>query len=232
VVRLRIFIAINVICAFAIFPLLYFFVGIVAAAAFLGAWPVSAIAIYDRIINVPIIGFKENGILKNSFPITDRKGNIWNFLRVTIVNSGLAAAKECTAELRVLKWPRSGGQVCPVPTNETKALKWAGSKPGEKRGIPSRRGEAILDVFVDDTSIAQNIRSVWYAANTWGPIAIWAATPDVYQYTPQTRGQDAFCQGTYDVEITIYPENGNPQSKKYELKVDADWSNTLLRPVS
>jgi hypothetical protein len=53
--RLWQFIGLNIVLAGLCIPLLYCFVGPIAAAAFLGAWPAFIIAVYDRFVNVPTL---------------------------------------------------------------------------------------------------------------------------------------------------------------------------------
>lgn len=228
--RLWQFIALNIVLAALCIPLLYYRVGPIGAAAFLGAWPAFIIAIYDRFVNSPILEL----VFDINKPFLHRpslemlpKGTTWNFLRVLVRNTGFSVARNCTAELRIIKWPKNGNQDCPAPADEPKGLKWAGSNPRELRSIPARRGEAILDVLLNDTGISSQART-WHMADTCGPLIAWAATHDVYALGPLKRAQDAFCQGDYEVDITIFPENGTPKSKKYKLHVDTNWSNVHL----
>ena len=228
--RLWQFIVLNVVLAASCIPLLYYGVGPIGAAAFLGAWPAFIIAIYDRFVNVPVLeivfDIDKPFIHRPSFKMLPR-GTTWNFLRVLVRNTGFSVARNCTAELRIMKRPQKGDQDCPAPADDPKGLKWAGSNPRELRSIPARRGEAILDVLLDDTTIPTQNRT-WHMAATWGPLIAWAATHSVYTYGPLQRAQDAFCQGDYEVDITIFPENGAPKSRRYTLHVDTNWSNVHL----
>jgi len=226
--RLWQFVGIGSGLAIIIIVVLYHFTQPIFIAAFLGAWPAFIIAIYDRFVNVPLISFDKQNIRKDSLQVIDRGGVIWNFLRLSIKNSGFAPAKNCTAELRVLRRPQQSGQSCPAPFDEPKGLKWSGSNPKETRTIPSRKGSAIIDVLLDDTSIALTARSTWRGAKDWGPLTLWIATHDVYMMSPSQRAQDAFCQGNYEVEITIFPVNGAPKSEIFKLYIDPLWSKTSL----
>jgi hypothetical protein len=226
--RLWQFLGIGSGLAIVIVVVLYYFTEKIYLAAFLGAWPAFIIALYDRFVNVPLISFDKSSIRKDSLQVIDKGGVTWNFLRLSIRNSGFAPAKNCTAELKVLTRPQQNGQSCPAPFDEPKGLKWSGSNPREARTIPSRKGSAIIDVFLDDTSLSSAVRSTWHGAKDWGPLNLWAATHDVYLTSPINRAQDAFCQGNYEIEITIYPENGAPKTEKFKLYIDAIWGKTSL----
>jgi len=226
--RLWQFVGIGTLLAVIIIVVLYRYTQPIFIAAFLGAWPAFVIALYDRFVNVPLISFEKHTIQKNSLQVVDRGGVTWNFLRLTIRNSGFAPAKNCTAELRILGRPQRNNLHCPAPFDEPKGLKWSGSNPKEPRTIPSRKGSVILDVFLDDASLMSATRSTWHGASEWGPLTLWAATHDVYVMSPGQRAQDAFCQGDYKVEITIFPENGAPKSETFTLHVDSVWDRTSL----
>jgi len=225
--RLWQFIGVGIGLAIIIIVVLYRFTQPIFVAAFLGAWPAFVIALYDRFVNVPLIAFERHTVQKISLQVVDRGGVIWNFLRLNIKNSGFAPAKNCTAELRILRRPQQNSQSCPAPFDEPKGLKWAGSNPREARTIPSRKGSAILDVLLDDTSLVPSARG-WHGASDWGSLTLWAATHDVYIMSPSQRAQDAFCQGDYEVEITIFPENGAPKSETFRLHIDSIWDMTSL----
>lgn len=182
--RLWQFVAIGSILAIIIILLLYYFTQPIFIAAFLGAWPAFIIALYDRFVNVPLISFDKKNIRKDSLEVINRNGVIWNFLRLSVNNSGFAPAKNCTAELKVLRRPKRNGRNCPAPFDEPKGLKWSGSNPKETRTIPSRKGSAIIDVLLDDTSITPETRLTWYGAKEWGPLTLWVATNDVYIASP------------------------------------------------
>lgn len=113
--RLWQFIGIGSGLAITIIVVLYYFTEPIYVAAFLGAWPVFVIALYDRFVNVPIISFQKHSVQKNSLQVVDRGGVTWNFLRLPAKNSGFAPARSCTAELRVLRRPQRNGQGCPAP---------------------------------------------------------------------------------------------------------------------
>jgi hypothetical protein len=231
VARLCQYIILNSVLAFLVIWILYRYTEPIFIAAFLGAWPAFIIAVYDRFVNVPILNARDRGVHKDSLQVMDRGGVTWNFLRLSITNSGFAVARNCTAELRVLKRPLIGDQSCPAPYDEPKGLKWSGSNPKEPRSIPSRKGEAIIDVLLDDTTMPHATRSSWHANDTWGPLVCWAATHDVYLMQPVQRSQDAFCQGDYEVEIVVYPENGSPKALRYKLHIDVNWGRVSLIPL-
>lgn len=226
--RLWQFVGIGTGLAVTIILVLYYFTEPIFVAAFLGAWPAFVIAYYDRFVNVPLISFDKKGIRKDSLQVIDRGGVIWTFLRLPVNNSGFAPARNCTAELKVLRRPQQNNYSCPAPFDEPKALKWSGRNPRESHTIPSRRGSAIIDILVDDTSIAPANRSTWHGAKDWGPLTLWAGTHEVFAMSPATRAQDAFCQGNYEIEVTIFPENGAPKSEIFKLYVDALWGKTSL----
>ena len=226
--RLWLFVGIGTGLAVAIIVVLYYFTEKIYLAAFLGAWPAFVIALYDRFVNGPTISFDKKSVRKDSLQVVDRGGVTWKFLRLSIKNSGFAPAQNCTAELKVLKRPKRNGQSCPAPFDEPKGLIWSGSNPRETRTIPSRKGSAIIDVLLDDTSLTPAVRLTWHGATDWGPLSLWAATHDVYSMSPGRRAQDAFCQGDYEIEITVFPENGSPKSERLKLHIDPDWDRTSL----
>jgi hypothetical protein len=226
--RLWLYVGIGSGLAIAVIVLLYYFTQPIFIAAFLGAWPAFIIALYDRFVNVPLISFDKKSIRKDSLQVIDRGGVVWNFLKLPINNSGFAPARNCRAEIRVLSRPRQNDQNCPAPYDEPKGLKWSGSNPRESYTIPSRRGSAIIDLLIDDTSITPVNRSSWHGASNWGPLTLWAGTHEVFAMSPLSRAQDAFCQGNYEIEVTIFPENGAPKSAKFKLYVDALWGKTSL----
>jgi len=213
--------------AIVVIVVLYRFTEPIYVAAFLGAWPAFVIALYDRFVNVALVTFDKKSIRKDSLQVVDRGGVTWSFLRLPVKNSGFAPARNCTAELRVLRRPQRNGQSCAAPSVETKDLKWSASNPRESRTIPSRRGSAIIDVLIDDTSITPTARS-WHGANDWGPLTLWAGTHEVFSMSPSRRAQDAFCQGDYEIEVTIFPENGAPKPETFTLHVGSDWDSTSL----
>jgi hypothetical protein len=204
-------------------------------SALLGAWPAAAISVYDRIVNVPLLDIYFDSqnvhVHKPSLQVVDRGGTIWNHLRVEVKNSGFAPARDCRAELRVVKRPTLSGQMCPAPSNEPKRIIWSGYYSGEPQTIPSRRGKALLEVLLNDTGIPQKTRMIWHDAKTWGPVIAWVATYDVIKLGPQLRLQDAFCAGTYQIEIDVFPENGTPKGKVYCLQVNSDWDKVSLAPL-
>ncbi len=59
-----------------------------------------------------------------------------------------------------------------MPFDELKSLKWSDRNPRESRTIPSRRGTAVIDVLIDDRSIAPAARSTWDGANDWGILSL------------------------------------------------------------
>lgn len=207
---------------------LYHFTEPIYVAAFLGAWPVSAIAFYDHFVNVSLVACDKRGIWEDSLRMIDREGVTWRFVRLPVKNSGFAPARNCTAELTVLSRPQKNGQSCPAPSSETKALTWVAPRREDRHTIPSREGTAALAIVIDDTSVTNATRSSWHAANAWGPLAVWAGTNEVFAMPPATRAQDAFCQGDYKIKVTVYPENGAPKSDTFKLHVDSDWSKTSL----
>lgn len=226
--RLWLYVGIGSGLAVAVVVVLYYFTEPIFIAAFLGAWPAFIIALYDRFVNVPLISFDKNSIRKDSLQVIDRGGVVWTFLRLPVKNSGFAPARNCRAELRVLRRPQQNGQSCPAPYDEPKSIKWSGGNPRESYTIPSRRGSAIIDILIDDTSINLVNRSTWHGATDWGPLTLWAGTHEVFAMSPATRSQDAFCQGNYEIEVTIFPENGAPKSENFKLYVDALWGKTSL----
>jgi len=46
--------------------------------------------------------------------------------------------------------------------------------------------------------------------------------------SPSQRAQDGFCVGNYEVEITVFPDNGAPKSEKFMLSVAPEWGGTSL----
>ena len=229
-VRLLVFLGLNVSFATAAVVTWVILKQPIVSAAIIGAWPVFLIAIYDRFVNAPtlqvLFDAQNPDVSRPSLTMLPQRA-VWNFLRVFVRNSGFSVARNCTAELRVLQRPSRGGQVCPTPADEPKGLIWAGKNPGQPCDIP-RKGEAILNVLLDDTSITQAARTGWHLAHIWGPLTAWAATHDVFLLGPLQRAQDAFCQGTYIVEITVFPENGTPKSGRYHLTVNSNWGNVTL----
>lgn len=197
-------------------------------AGFLGAWPVAAIAVYDHFVNVSLVTCDKRSIWKDSLQVIDRGGVTWHYLRLPVKNSGFAPARNCTAELKVLRRPQKNGEPCPAPSTETKALTWVAPRREDIHTIPSRRGTAALAIMIDDTSIGPQARSIWDRAKDWGPLTLWAGTNEVFAMSPAQRAQDAFCQGDYKIEVTVFPENGAPKSDTFELHVDSDWSETSL----
>jgi len=214
--------------AVAIILILYFLAREpIFIAAFLGAWPAFVVALYQLYVNVPIIEI-DSKPEKSTLPVIDRKGVVWSFLRLSIKNSGFAAVKNCTAELSVISRPQQGDRVCYAPSDEPKGLKWSGWGIREPRTIAPRKGRVFLDVLIDDTSVPSKDRYSWHEANIWGPLTVWAATPEANAAGPGYRFQDAFCLGDYEIEITILPENGSPKSASFTLHVDSNWENTQL----
>ncbi|MBI2830939.1 MAG: hypothetical protein HYX79_01620 [Chloroflexi bacterium] len=197
-------------------------------AAFLGAWPVSAIAVYEHFVNVSLVAFDKGRIWRDSLQVIDRGGVTWHSLRLPVKNSGFAPARNCTLELRVLKRPKKNGECCPAPSAETKALTWVAPKVEDRHTIPPRGGTATLAIVIDDTSVASTARCLWHGANDWGPLTLWAGTHEVFAMSPATRAQDAFCQGDYEIQVTVLPENGAPKLEKFKLHVDSVWSKTSL----
>ena len=55
-----------------------------------------------------------------------------------------------------------------------------------------------------------------------------AGTNEVFAMSPATRFQDAFCQGDYEIEVTVFPENGAPKTETFNLHVDSNWGSTSL----
>lgn len=225
--RLWQFFGIVIGLAIVVIVVLYYFTEPIFIAAFLGAWPALSIALYDRFVNVALLSFDKNHISKDSLQVIDKGGVTWGFIRLPIKNSGFAPARNCTAELKVSRRGQQNGQDCPVPSFETKRLAWSASNHEESRTIPPRRGSAIIDVLIDDTSIRQTA-SLWYGSAEWGPLTIWAGTPEVFAMSPGKRAQDAFCQGDYEIEVTVFPENGAPKSHTFKLHVASDWNMTSL----
>ncbi len=207
---------------------LYHFTEPIYVAAFLGAWPVSAIAVYDRFVNVSLVSFDKKGYWKDSYRVLNRGGATWRYLRLPVKNFGFAPAINCTVTLRVLKRPQKNGENCPAPSAETKALTWIAPRVEDRHTIPPRRGTATLAVVIDDTSVTNEARS-GLVESEWGPLTVWAGTNEVVvTMSPITRGDDAFCKGDYDIKITVFPENGSPKSEKFKLHVDSDWNKTSL----
>jgi hypothetical protein len=128
----------------------------------------------------------------------------------------------------VTKRPQKDGDSCLTPSTELKALTWVAPEVKYRHTIPSRRGTATLAIVIDDTSIDCRVRSSWHAANNWGPLILWAGTNEVFTMSPTNRKQDAFCQGDYEIEVTIFPENGAPKTETFKLHVDPDWKRTSL----
>ena len=226
--RLWLFIGTGVVLPIVVILVLYCYTEPIYVAAFLGAWPVSAIAFYDHFVNVSLVTFNRRSVWKDSLQMINRGGVTWNFLRLPVENSGFAPARNCTAELRVLKRPGQASQSCPAPSAETKVLTWVAPKLEDRHTIPSRRGTATLAIVIDDTSVASTARSSWHAANAWGPLTLWAGTNEVFAMSPATRAQDAFCQGDYEIEVTVFPENGAPKTETFKLHVDSNWGSTSL----
>jgi len=225
--RFRLFMIIGVALPIVIIFVLHRFTEPIYVAAFLGAWPVSAVAFYDHFVNVSAVKFDKQRVWKDSLQMINRGGVTWNFLRLPVENSGFAPAKNCTAELEVTKRPGQASQNCPAPSAEPKALTWVSPKLEDKHTIPSRRGTAALAIVIDDTSVPSTARS-WHAVNDWGPLTLWAGTTEVFAMPPATRTQDAFCQGDYEIKVTVFPENGSPKNETFKLHVDSVWNRTSL----
>ncbi|MBI4266866.1 MAG: hypothetical protein HY668_00665 [Chloroflexi bacterium] len=200
-------------------------------AAFLGAWPVAAIAFYDRFVNVSLVSFDKKGWWKDSPLVINRGGVTWHYLRLPVKNSGFAPARNCTVELRVLERPQKNGESCPSPSLEPKALIWVAPRVEDRHTIPPRRGTAWLAIVIDDKSIAREARSGAVdnkVYKKWGPLTVWAGTNEVFTMSPATRAQDAFRKGDYKIELTVFPENGDPKTEIFKLHVDSDWNKTCL----
>lgn len=226
--RLRLFIESGIILPFVVIVALYLYTEPIYAAALLGAWPVSAIAFYDRFVNVSLVSFDKKGTWQDSYRVLKREGVTWQYLRLPVKNSGFAPARNCTVALKVLKRPQKNGENCPAPSAETKALTWIAPRVEDRHTIPPRGGTATLAVVIDDTSVTSEARSK-LADNKWGPLTVWAGTNEVVvTMSPATRGNDAFCKGDYDIEVTVFPENGAPKSETFKLHVDSDWCKTSL----
>lgn len=226
--RFWLFIGIGVVLPIVVILVLYRFTEPIYVAAFLGAWPVSAIAFYNHFVNVSLVTFDRRSVWKDSLQMINRGGVTWNFLRLPVENSGFAPARNCTAELRVLRRPGQANQSCPAPSAESKALTWVAPRLEDRHTIPSRGGTAALAIVIDDTSVASTTRSSWHAANAWGPLTLWAGTNEVFAMSPATRAQDAFCQGDYEIEVAVFPENGAPKAETFKLHVDSNWCSVSL----
>jgi len=113
--------------------------------------------------------------------------------------------------------PQKNHSECPAPAREPKGLKWAGSAAFATRNIYPRGGEAIVDVLIVDRTLSRENRMNWGTdadSKNRGPLVAWAATHDVWRDRPENRKQDWFCQGNYEIEITVFAENGRPAKKK------------------
>lgn len=226
------YVGINTLIAVLCIPALYFSIGDIGIAAFLGAWPAFIIATYDRFVNRPDLSFSYNNkntiMYKPELQRIDKNGHIWHYLRIVVKNSGMSMAKNCTAELRVKKYPTKDGLICSAPANEPKALLWAGVDD-ESRNIPARKGEATLNVLVEDTYVNEQLRMKWADAEKWGPLRLWVANRFVCNVMiPEHRLQDAFCEGDYNIEIIVFPENGKPASQSFKLHIAHEWIDTTL----
>ncbi|MBI2852927.1 MAG: hypothetical protein HYX84_07500 [Chloroflexi bacterium] len=227
--RFWLFIGTGVVLPIVVILVLYRFTEPIYVAAFLGAWPVSAIAFYNHFVNVSLVSFDKKGIWKDSKKMIDRGGATWHFLRLPVKNTGFAPARNCTLELRVLKRPEKNGESCPAPSPEPKALIWIAPRVEDRHTIPPRGGTAILATVIDDTSVASTARS-GVVDNKWGPLTTWAGTNEVFAMPlgPALRGEDAFYEGDYKIKLTVFPENGASKSETFKLHVDSDWSKTSL----
>ncbi len=62
--RLRLFIGIGIILPIAVIVVFYYRTEPIYVAAFLGAWPAFAIALYNGFVNVPLVTFDKENIRK------------------------------------------------------------------------------------------------------------------------------------------------------------------------
>jgi len=149
--------------------------------------------------------------------------------RVAVRNKGKGTAKNCVAEIKLVKSMKG----CQAFSNEPKPLVWTrviGRSEHYFDPIDIARGQlATLEVVFAQQCLAVPFGGKCEIQPTSPQIRAWAGTPEAIA-CPKLRLQDGFCAGEFKVKVTIYSDNIEPISKDFLIKVGDSGLN--IQPVA
>jgi hypothetical protein len=141
------------------------------------------------------------------------------FLKVKIINTGIAVAENCKATLKAIKWDEKAKP----PSKEPKPLLW---DSGEKyQDIGAINGEELLHIVLSDSRLAPSNRDEVFAL---------VSTPDTVRMIPSSviRAQDAIGRGDYDFELTITSKDGHQIKGTFRAHVTENYMDLAMERIS
>lgn len=130
-------------------------------------------------------------------------------LRVVISNIGQKVAKSCSATIKIDKDGRLDN--CVVFSSEPKTLKWV-SPIGINEmliDIAPHGGEQFLEIIFSDNRLYDPLGGECGIEGKKAPLRAFASTPSAYSNL-YSRNQDGFCQGRFNIILTVYSETAKP----------------------
>jgi len=191
---------------------------------------------WEKFIEVPEIEIlyepdKIPDLHRPQYDIFDERGKFARrqYCIVVIRNKGEKVAKNCRASIRRVK----SEEGCFAFSKEPKPLQWQHAQFDQPRDIAPSGMETLLFAFAQE-NYAVEILAPWCKYEKENAhIRAWAATPRTNsEIQPRWHLQDGFCQGNFEVELTVYVENGKPVSAKFELRISERWSNLQMKRLN
>ena len=142
---------------------------------------------------------------------------IRKYLRVLVKNTGGGVARNCKANLRLVRFESER-----APTDDSKALVWEGRLL--ERNIAAKGGSELLHVVFSDSSFDERSDNIH---------ALVSKDENLY---PQIRNviwaQDAFGIGIFEVELTIMSEEGSSVKAMLRINVTKSFKELSMEKLS
>jgi hypothetical protein len=151
-------------------------------------------------------------------------------VRVIVRNVGKKVAKACSAYIKLEKDRRLDR--CVAFSTEPKVLKWVSpiGITATSMDIAPHGGEQYLEVIFADEP--KNATPASHKVNcgvekTNAALRAYASNPAAYE-NKYYRNQDGFCQGRFNIILTVYSETVGPTSRKYQLRITERWDGISM----
>jgi hypothetical protein len=197
---------------------------------------------YRRWIAVPILRIEvpKEGVIRKPILVTLNLPQACicqpyqevGYLRLRVRNTGLAAARGCVFQVRIVGWPSNCPANCHAPSDEYvdwQDVTWA---------------DRLLSIVIRPNDVRyaniammplQNARAClpapWQCdnqVNPCGPIIAWIAKREIFdpRLGCAARLQDGLVAGEYVIDVQVTCRNGRKKPERLRLRISQDWNTT------
>jgi hypothetical protein len=150
------------------------------------------------------------------------------YLRLRVRNLGLAAARDCVFQVRIVEWPCPAGYHAPSDEYvDWQDVTWADGLPRIMIRPNDVRYANIIMMPLQGGKAC--IHAQWHCAGQYRPLIAWIAKRDIFdpRLGCAARLQDGLVPGEYRIDAQVTCRNGRTREPtRLRLIISQDWNAT------